>query len=52
MEELARAQKRELGDMNLDEKNELWEQAKQEEAGKAPGQSAADAPLAKQSQAE
>ena len=51
MEALAAEQKRELTDMNLDEKNELWEQAKQEE--KAAGtlnstvSPAADAPLTK-----
>mgnify|MGYP000890947730 FL=1 len=51
MEALAAEQKRELTDMSLDEKNELWEQAKQEE--KAAGtlnstvSPAADAPLTK-----
>ena len=51
MEALAAEQKRELTDMSLDEKNELWEQAKQEE--KAAGtlnstvSPAADAPLIK-----
>ena len=51
MEALAAEQKRELTDMSLDEKNELWEQAKQEEMAAGTLNStvspAADAPLTK-----
>ena len=51
MEALAAEQKRELTDMSLDEKNELWEQAKQEEKTAGTLNStvspAADAPLTK-----
>ena len=51
MEELAAERKKDLTDMSLDEKNELWEQAKQEEKGAGTEKPAvapsADAPLTK-----